>query len=98
MIPNQNRILDILREAAPDLLAKYGVTRIGIFGSVARNQSTAESDVDIVYEMRRPNLFTVVHLQAELERMLHFPVDLVRLGKRLPPLMKKRIDQEGIYV
>ena len=92
MIPNQNQILGILREAAPDLMAKYGVTRIGIFGSVARNQGTAESDVDIVYEMQKPNLFTVVHLKAELERILQLPVDLVRMGKRLPPLMKKRIE------
>jgi predicted nucleotidyltransferase len=98
MIPDQNRILDILREAAPELLSKYGVTRIGIFGSVARNQSTEESDVDIVYEMQRPNLFTAVHLKAELERMLHFPVDLVRTCKTLPPLMKKRIERESIYV
>ncbi|MCC6125210.1 MAG: nucleotidyltransferase family protein [Pirellulales bacterium] len=98
MTPDRNRIIEALREATPELLSKYGVTRIGVFGSVARNQGTQASDVDIVYEMKHPNLFTVVHLKADLERILHYPVDLVRMGKRLPPLMKKRIEQEAIYV
>ncbi|MEW6291410.1 MAG: nucleotidyltransferase domain-containing protein, partial [Thermodesulfobacteriota bacterium] len=37
------------------LQVRYGVTRIGVFGSVARGEASAESDVDIVVEME-PNL------------------------------------------
>ncbi|MFH1717232.1 MAG: nucleotidyltransferase family protein [Planctomycetota bacterium] len=98
MRPQRNRILLTLKESIPVLLEKYGVTRIGIFGSVARDDASEESDVDIVYEMSRPNLFTVVHLKEELENILHCPVDLVRYRQRMNPLLKKRIEQEGVYV
>jgi len=98
MKPQKNRILSTLKENTPVLLEKYGVTRIGIFGSVARDDASEESDVDIVYEMSRPNLFTVVHLKEELENILHCPVDLVRYRQRMNSLLKKRIEQEGVYV
>ncbi len=98
MRPNKDKILSILREIAPVLSVRYGVTRIGIFGSVARDDGSEESDVDIVYEMSSPNLFTVVHLKAELENVFHFPVDLVRYRERMNPFLKKRIEKEGVYV
>ena len=98
MRPQKNRILSILKEHTPILFEKYGITRIGIFGSVARDDASIESDVDIVYEMRRPNLFTVVHLQKELENILQCSVDLVRYRKRMNPLLKKRIEKDSIYV
>lgn len=98
MSPHKNKILSALKEITPFLSEKYGVTRIGIFGSVARDDASEQSDVDIVYEMSRPNLFTVVHLKNELERALHCPVDLVRYRERMNPLLKKRIERDGVYV
>ena len=98
MNPHKSKILSTLKEITPVLLEKYGVTRIGIFGSVARDDASEQSDVDIVYEMSRPNLFTVVHLKKELENILHCPVDLVRYRERMNPLLKKRIEKDCIYV
>ena len=98
MGPQKSRVLSTLKEITPVLLEKYGVTRIGIFGSVARDDASEESDVDIVYEMRRPNLFTVVHLKEELENVLHCTVDLVRYREKMNPYLKKRIEKDGVYV
>lgn len=98
MSPRRNQIVSALKEIAPILFEKYGVTRIGIFGSVARDDASQQSDVDIVYEMSRPNLFTVVHLKEELEKVLHRPVDLVRYRERMNPLLKKRIERDCVYV
>ena len=98
MSPHKSKILSALKEITPGLLDKYGVTRIGIFGSVARDDASEQSDVDIVYEMSRPNLFTVVHLKEELEKILHCSVDLVRYRERMNPLLKKRIEKDCIYV
>ncbi|MFC1795047.1 nucleotidyltransferase family protein [Planctomycetota bacterium] len=98
MRPHKDKILSILREIAPVLSERYGVTRIGIFGSVARDDASEASDVDIVYEMSRPNLFTVVHLKDELENILHCTVDLVRYRERMNPFLKKRIEKDGVYV
>ena len=98
MRPHKNKILIALKEIIPVLSEKYGVTRIGIFGSVARDEASEQSDVDIVYEMSRPNLFTVVHLKKELEHILRCPVDLVRYRDRMNPLLKKRIEKDCVYV
>jgi predicted nucleotidyltransferase len=98
MEPKKNRVLRTLKEVTPVLWEKYGVTRIGIFGSVARGEASEGSDVDIVYEMSRPNLFTVVHLKEELENVLHCTVDLVRYREKLNPYLKKRIEKDGVYV
>lgn len=76
---------------------KYGVIRLGIFGSVARGQSTAASDVDIIVEMP-PDLFQMVHMKEELEEILDAPVDLIRHNKYLSAYLQSRIDDEAIYV
>lgn len=49
--------LKILREHKQELAEKYGVTRIGIFGSVARDEATENSDMDVVVEMKKLDPF-----------------------------------------
>ncbi|MCB0017934.1 MAG: nucleotidyltransferase family protein [Anaerolineales bacterium] len=93
----REEVLATLRRHKQELVAKYGVTRLGIFGSVARDEATEASDVDIVVEMP-PDLFKMVHMKEELEQMLSSPVDLIRYQNYLNALLKRRIDREVIYV
>lgn len=90
-------VLSILRQLKPILMEGYGVTRLGIFGSVARDEATATSDVDVVVEMP-PDLFAMVHLKNHLQESLQVSVDLVRYRPHMTSFLKKRIDQEAIYV
>lgn len=90
-------VLRLLNAHKHELSTKYGVTRLGIFGSVARDQATEASDVDVVVQMP-PDLFQMVHMKAELEQILGVPVDLIRLHKHLNALLKSRIDDEAIYL
>ncbi|MFG6102472.1 nucleotidyltransferase [Leptolyngbyaceae cyanobacterium CCMR0082] len=94
----RSQVLDLLRRIQPTLKEKYGVTKLGIFGSVARGEATESSDVDIVLEMKRPNLFIRVNIKEELEKFLDRPVDVVRYRERMNPYLKRRIDQDVIYV
>ncbi len=94
---DKEQILALLRSHKQELTARYGVTRIGIFGSVARDEAAEGSDVDIVVEMP-PDLFLMVHMKEDLESFLRTSVDLVRYQKHLSPLLKRRIDHEAIYV
>lgn len=93
----QTEILDALRAHKAQLVARYGVTRLGVFGSLARGEFSAGSDVDIVVEMP-PDLFKMVHMKAELEKLLSRSVDLIRYQKYLNALLKRKIDEEAIYV
>ena len=53
--------------------------------------------MDIVVEMP-PDLFQMVHMKEELEQILDASVDLIRYQKYLNALLKRRIDNEAIYV
>ena len=48
--------LKVLREHKQELEERYGVTWLGIFSSVARDEAAGESDVDVVFEVA-PDLF-----------------------------------------
>lgn len=90
-------VLRALNAQKQELSTKYGITRLGIFGSVARDQATETSDVDIVVDMP-PDLFQMVHMKEDLEELLGVPVDLIRLHKHMNAFLKNRIDDEAIYV
>ena len=72
---------DILAKLKTDeaALSRFGVRRVGVFGSVARGEDNLESDVDILvdfFEGRTPGLFGFVRLQNHLETVLSRKVDL----------------------
>lgn len=75
----------------------YGIIKIGIFGSVARNEQTEDSDVDICVEMKKPDLFTLVHIKEDLQDLFGKSVDIVRLRKNMNPILLSRIQRDGIY-
>ena len=56
---------------------RYGISRLGIFGSVARGEQTSDSDVDVFFEGKTVGLFALSHLKNELERLLGCSVDNV---------------------
>ena len=76
----------------------YGITRIGIFGSVARGEQTEGSDVDIYYEGEPLSLFKVTALKDELEKIFENPIDIVRVRDSMNLILKRKIKKEGIYV
>ena len=82
----------------PTAESKYGLTRLGIFGSAARGEQNEDSDVDICYEGRVPSLLTLDLIQSDLEKMLGCHVDLVRIRDGMNMLLKQRIQKEGVYV
>jgi len=77
---------------------EFGIVRLGVFGSVARNEMVEASDVDVVVELARPDLLALIGIKQELEDLLNRPVDVVRYRDTMNPLLKQRIDREAIYV
>ena len=95
---HRDETLEVLRRFKGEFEERYGITALGIFGSVARDQATGTSDVDVVVKMREPNLFTLVHVKETLEQALHEHVDIVHYRERMNGLLKRRIDGEALYV
>jgi predicted nucleotidyltransferase len=80
-------------------LKPYNPKRIGLFGSVARNEETSTSDIDILYSFNSPiSLFGLVDIQNALQNALHKKIDLVSQNA-VHPLLKESIfnDLKIIY-
>jgi predicted nucleotidyltransferase len=91
-------VLKILRGQQEELAERFGVRSLALFGSVARNQATPDSDVDLLVEFNRPvGLFQFIDLQQYLERLLGGTVDL-GTPNSLKPRLKDHVLQEAIRV
>ncbi len=90
-------VIDTIRRRKDAFRLEYGVKRIGVFGSVARNEANETSDVDIVVEMTDPDLFYLVHIKDTLSEDFKRPVDIVSLRETMNVYLKKRILSEAVY-
>lgn len=91
-------ILDIIRQSQAEMATRYGVDRMGLFGSFARGEESCDSDIDILVSFRRDiDLFEFVDLKEYLQERLHHKVDLV-MESALKPTIGKRIRAEVEYV
>jgi predicted nucleotidyltransferase len=70
-------ITRMLREKYPYLAAEYGVKRIGLFGSYAKDIPTEASDIDLVVEFEQPLGFKFIELSEYLERLMGQEVDIL---------------------
>ena len=78
--------------------SEYGIVSLGVFGSLARDEATEGSDVDVVVETKGANLFQLVHMKEQLETLLNAHVDIIRKRQNMNPFLKKRIEQDAVYV
>jgi len=73
-------IKTLLVKLKPDLLRKYPIASIGLFGSAVRNDFGPESDIDIIVDFDQPVGMEFIDLANELEEKFHRKVDLVSAG------------------
>jgi uncharacterized protein len=94
----RDEVLNILHASQKDLFDQYHIASLSLFGSVARNEARAGSDVDLLVEFSQPTgLFTFIELQQHLEMLLGCKVDL-GTPRSLKPGIKTRVLQEAIRV
>ena len=94
----KNAIIEILR-ANENSIRSYGVKRLGVFGSVAREEHHSESDVDLLVEFQKENktFDNFINLVFFLEDLLGHKVELVTTDS-LSPYIGPRILEEVEYV
>jgi hypothetical protein len=94
----QDLVLKILQQKNAELAKQFGVKSLFLFGSVARNEATTGSDVDLLVEFSRPvGYFGLFALQDYLEKLLGCPVDL-GTPDSLKSYMRERVMRELIHV
>ena len=91
-------VLSLLRRSKPELQRRFGVVRLALFGSMARDQSRADSDADVLVAFDGPaDSRRYFGLQFYLEDLLGCPVDLVT-EQALRPQLKPFIERDAIHV
>lgn len=82
-------ILNVLRARSDELRDRFGVQRIGVFGSVARGEAAETSDLDILVVFKKPTFDCYMDLKFLLEDLFRRPVDLVTQASLKPRLREK---------
>jgi len=94
----RQRVLELLSEHKSRLAERYGVSRLAVFGSTARDAAGADSDIDVLVAFDGPatseRYFGVLFY---LEDLLGCPVDLVT-EKALRAELRPYIDREAVHV
>jgi uncharacterized protein len=95
--PRQShRLLEQLRAAVPEMRERFGVKRIGVFGSAARGEAGPESDVDVLVEFDDPAFDRYMDLKFYLEDLFGRPCDLV-LDESLKDSLRESVHREVLY-
>ena len=86
----RQEIFAILSQHLPQLRNKYGVEKMGIFGSVVKDSQTSTSDIDILVEFSQSiGMVKFLQLENSLQKLLGAKVDLVTRKA-----LKKHIGQQ----
>ncbi len=95
----KEEILDYLKANKDEFYKKFGVVKIGLFGSYSKDMQREDSDIDLAIEMDKDkkNLRNFFGFKRELENFFGKKVDL-GIEKSLKPIVKERIKREILYV
>lgn len=94
----RDETLKLLRSTLPELRTRFGVAELSLFGSLARNEATVTSDVDVLVVFDGPGTSSQFFgLQFFLEDMLGCRVDLVT-NKALRRELRSRVEAELVSV
>lgn len=94
---NINEIKVLLQKNKTDLMIRYNLRSIALFGSITRNEATEKSDIDILEDFEKPIGLEFVVLADELEEILGVKVDLVT-PNAIKPKMFEYIKRDLLYV
>ena len=95
----RDEVLRILRKHCGELRRGFGVKSVALFGSVARDEATDTSDIDILVDFDGPvSLFDLIGLQLHLQELFGVPKVDVVMRDAIYPAIKDDILSEAIDV
>ncbi len=94
----KQKVLDFLKSHKSEFQEKFGVVKIALFGSVARDEDKEDSDIDIVVEIESDNKFrSFFEFKYYLEKHLKRKIDL-GIESAIKKAAMKEIKKDLIYV
>lgn len=96
----RERVVAAIRERA-DALRRRGVVRLRLFGSVARDEATAASDVDLLADLDPATDFSLLDhamLEVELSELVGRRVEMTTAPDKLRPAVRARVQHDAVEV
>ena len=96
----RNEIIDYLHSRKEHFRTAYGVKKLALIGSFARDEAGADSDIDLLVDLEEntPNIYELKQgLKQELEEWFHRLVEIPS-ERYLKPYYRDPILREAIYV
>ena len=93
----KHHILTFLQEHKTLLEEKFGVEKIGLFGSYAKDMATQESDIDFYVVLKKKTLDNMTGLWNYLEENFGKKVDMIFYHQRLRQGLKMQVESEVLY-
>ena len=94
----KKHVLDCMKAYFLSNRERLGILRMGLFGSMVREEQGPESDIDVCISLSRPDLFLYGEISDDLEQVLGRKVDLVSLNAKMPQSFRKQLEKEVEYV
>jgi predicted nucleotidyltransferase len=89
-------VISTIRSNRGAIRRRFGVRRIGVFGSYARGEEKGSSDIDVLVDLKEPTFEHFMGLVFFLEDLLGRPVDLVTV-KALSPYIAPTVKKEVVW-
>lgn len=94
----KEEIIAVLRNFKEEFGERYGIEKLGLFGSVARGEQKEDSDIDICIKLQEPDYFTRMEIKDFLEKRFNTKVDVVSLSAMMRSLFRNHIEKDAIYI
>nr|WP_319491611.1 nucleotidyltransferase domain-containing protein [uncultured Desulfobacter sp.] len=94
---SKNHIIEQLKTDKDFLKQNFGVIKIGLFGSYAKNQQTQNSDIDLLVEFQEPRFDWIANLQAYMELRFEKKIEIVRKRELSNSKFFDRVEKDVIY-
>lgn len=98
ILKTKDEIIAVLRKFKEEFGERYGIERLGLFGSVARDEQKEDSGIDICVQLQTPDYFTRMEIKESLEQRLEVKVDVISLTAIMRSLFRKHIEKDAIYI
>lgn len=95
---DREKVLSMLKVYFQYNKERFGIEKIGLFGSFARGEARPDSDIDILISLNKPNLLTYASISHQLEIVFGRSVDLVSAKSILKDRFRETVEKEVIYV
>jgi predicted nucleotidyltransferase len=94
----RHQLVNLLSQNKQEWQRLYGIQDITLFGSLARDEATACSDVDLCVILDPPNPSVLMHFREAVEELVGLRVDVVTRWPSMNPALQREIERDGVSI